>query len=96
MSIPALTSDGLLPEGIHAAALPEIEERFGSQNARRVELFGKLTSFSTLARSFQLFSTMIVDGSFVTDKPDPGDIDVVLVAARGSFSSCRATPGHVS
>lgn len=79
LAIPPLSVDGLLPPGIHASTLVEVEEQFGSDTARRRQLFAKLRSFLDFVRTFGVFSTVIVDGSFVTDKPDPGDIDVVLV-----------------
>lgn len=32
-----------------------------------------------LARSFQMFTSIVIDGSFVTNEPDPSDVDVVLI-----------------
>lgn len=77
MPIPDLTS-GLLPPGVHHAQLVEIQIAFGQGTPRRVELFDKLQRFVSLAQSFELFTAIYVGGSFVTDKPHPGDIDAVL------------------
>lgn len=65
---------------------------FGSYNGRRIELFSKFQQFVALARSFELFSTIFLDGSFVTDKAAPGDIDVVLVIPRAHVAQLIAHP----
>lgn len=79
MTIPDLTPSGLLPEGIHPATLEELQVKFGSTGEARVELYTRLMSFLQLVRSFGMFTSIVIDGSFVTDKPIPGDIDVVLI-----------------
>jgi hypothetical protein len=76
--IPPLTARGLLPAGVHVADLADIGGRFGSSNQRRASLFGKLSEFVDLVQALCLFEALFVDGSFVTDKPQPGDIDSVL------------------
>ena len=40
--------------------------------------------------------TVIVDGSFVTSKPNPSDIDLVLVVATSHDFSADLTPAHYS
>jgi hypothetical protein len=77
--IPSLTTAGLLPAGIHLATLQEVEIAFGSQTEMRARLYVKLGSFLEWVRSFQLFTSIVIDGSFVSDKPDPGDIDAILI-----------------
>lgn len=81
MPIPDLDSNGLLPAGRHDCTLDEIGERFGSfqGTSRRVDLFRKLEEFVKEAKSTGLFVAILIDGSFVTDNPDPGDIDLILV-----------------
>ena len=81
MPIPALSADGLLPEGVHDCTLDEIREQFGSfqQSDRRCRLFERLESFVRAAKSSGLVVAVIVDGSFVTDKDEPSDIDLVAV-----------------
>jgi hypothetical protein len=77
--IPGLTSSGLLPEGIHPATLEELQVKFGSTGEARIELYTRLMSFLQLVRSFGMFTSIVIDGSFVTDKPTPKDIDAVLI-----------------
>lgn len=87
MSIPDLTEHGLLPDGVHDATLTEIEARFGSANDRRRELFSKLSSFCRVLAGLPFANELFADGSFVTDKPSPGDIDAVLETPLKSFAS---------
>ncbi|HEY4239173.1 MAG TPA: hypothetical protein VGM88_05130 [Kofleriaceae bacterium] len=84
MPIPDFTAAGLLPPGIHPATRPEVAGRFGCQNDRRVELWGKLEAFLDFAQTFNLFDATYLDGSFVTDKAAPGDVDVVLVIQKAN------------
>jgi hypothetical protein len=93
MAIPSLTADGLLPVGVHDATLEEVEQAFGLRTERRVELFQKLTLFLEFARTFGVFEAIIVDGSFVTDKDSPGDIDAVILLARANLPRLLAQPG---
>lgn len=81
MPIPALTAEGLLPEGIHDCSLDEIREQFGSfqRTDRRCRLFERLESFVRAAKSSGLVVAVVVDGSFVTDKDVPSDVDVIVV-----------------
>jgi hypothetical protein len=81
MPIPELNENGLLPEGIHDCTLDEIGARFGrfQTTDRRVRLFEKLRALVEEERQAGLAVELIVDGSFVTDKPEPGDIDLVIV-----------------
>jgi hypothetical protein len=95
MAIPVMTPAGLLPPGVHDATLPEVEQVFGSRNDRRVELFQKFTQFLNVARSFGLFQAVIADGSFVTDKDVPGDIDAVLLLPRADLPKLTGHPNRL-
>ena len=81
MLIPPFDQHGLLPEGIHDCNLDEIKARFGSFQGsdRRPKLLQKLEALVTEVRSARLARCLLVDGSFATAKPDPNDIDLVLV-----------------
>jgi predicted nucleotidyltransferase len=85
MPIPELNETGLLPEGIHDCTLDEIGARFGRFQVtdRRIQLFEKLRALVEEEKQAGLAIEMIVDGSFVTGKPDPGDIDLVIVLPEG-------------
>ena len=72
--IPEFTADGLLPQGVHPATLEEISERFGG-NERRQQLLAKLIEALRLLRAAGC-RRVYIDGSFVTTKELPNDIDV--------------------
>lgn len=81
MPIPQFEENGLLPAGIHDCTLAEIAARFGifQGNEQRPRLMAKLEAFFAEVRASGIVRAVIVDGSFVTGKRDPGDIDLVLV-----------------
>ena len=81
MPIPALTPDGVLPEGVHDCTLDELRERFGQfqRTDWRPRLFERLQAFIREAQRTGFVAAIIVDGSFVTDVDVPNDVDVILV-----------------
>lgn len=83
MAIPALDQNGFLPVGVHDCTLDELKARFGSFQVtdRRPQLFARLEAFLSEANACGLVVSILVDGSFVTDKPDPNDVDLILVVA---------------
>jgi Family of unknown function (DUF6932) len=66
-------SSGYLPAGEHLAAWVEFAAQFGGNAARNRLLEGLLRMAKSLAEAGCGF--FIVGGSFVTDKPNPGDYD---------------------
>ena len=76
--IPPFDKNGYLPPGIHPATLDEIQERFGSSSEMRKELMRSLRWLVDLVRSDDV-RRLIVNGSFVTAKPEPEDVDCVLL-----------------
>ena len=81
MPIPDLDHRGVLPAGLHACSLNEIQVRFGSfqESDRRVRLHKELVRYAEEARLSSLIRALVVDGSFVTHKAEPGDIDIIVV-----------------
>lgn len=77
MSIPKLDEHGLLPRGIHDCTLMEIGSLFVGNSHRR-NLLEKLTNciYNEIRPLFD--EPIYINGSFVTDKEHPDDIDVVL------------------
>jgi hypothetical protein len=80
MPIPPLNKHGVLPPGIHHCAITEIGERFGKRDfsPKRHSIWSGFTAFIEWIRPWGVFRTGYVDGSFVTDKPEPNDVDVLL------------------
>ena len=80
--IPAFNDDGYLPEGVHRATLEEVAARFGVESELRraeVQSLGWLVDLARRAGALRL----IVNGSFVTDRPEPNDVDCVLLIGPG-------------
>jgi len=75
MPIPDLNAEGLLPVGIHQATLIEVKEIFGDSSERRMFLMKSL--IIALSNLYMAGAVNVwIDGSFVTVKEIPGDIDV--------------------
>jgi hypothetical protein len=72
--IPNFDAQGLLPKGVHPATWKEVRERFGGSE-RREELLKKLREALNLLRAAGC-RRVYIDGSFVTAKQMPNDIDV--------------------
>jgi hypothetical protein len=81
--IPDLTGEGMLPPGSHEATMTEIRRRFGTGNPVRTRLMKGLESVLQMARKVGA-SLFYLDGSFVTDKKEPGDWDAVLLLPAGA------------
>jgi hypothetical protein len=81
MPIPALNADGFLPEGIHECALEEVQTRFGvfDRSDRRLRLWTALRDFMREVKACGIVEAVLLDGSFVTAKPEPNDVDLILV-----------------
>ena len=72
--IPAFDpATGALPPGDHRATLDEITRRLGFTSRRRWLLEGLHAAVQTFWAAG--IREIYIDGSFCTEKPDPGDID---------------------
>jgi hypothetical protein len=85
MPLPEFNKVGDLPPGVHEASLAEVVARFGGGSVQRQAVTARLTRIHELALRSGAADRLMVFGSYVTDKPDPNDIDVVLVM-RDSFA----------
>jgi hypothetical protein len=72
--IPEFSAHGLLPQGVHPTTLEEVLERFGG-NERREQLLTGLVEALRLLRAAGC-RRVYINGSFVTSKELPNDIDV--------------------
>jgi hypothetical protein len=71
--IPQFSEDGLLPPGVHETDLEELREKMG-WSRKRQELLEGLEEALELMASCRV-ERVYLDGSFVTDKDRPNDID---------------------
>ncbi len=66
------------PPGVVPTSLTELGQAFGQSGRRRQQLFDSLTAWAGNLKTAGLEARIWVCGSFLTDKPEPGDIDVVV------------------
>jgi hypothetical protein len=76
--IPPFYDHGYLPPGIHRATLDEVESRFGAPTPERRELMQSLRWLVDMCHQDDILR-LVVNGSFVTDKTDPEDVDCVAL-----------------
>ncbi len=84
--LPAFEEDGNLPEGIYPLHRAQLAPHFATTTRRRV-LLERLLNLYTLADATGFLERFVVFGSFVTTKPEPGDLDIILVMRTGFQSS---------
>ena len=61
---------------------------------RRPQLWARFTEFIREAKVCGFMKAVLVDGSFVTTKPDPNDIDLVIVVAAAYDFSKDLSPSQ--
>jgi len=76
--IPDFRPDGYLPEGLYVATEAEVTFRFGTANRQRRRLVLRVRRWIHLARTIGA-PRLFIDGSFVTAKAEPNDVDAVVL-----------------
>lgn len=104
--IPDFDDVGNLPPGIHDATMAEVELRFAN-NPKRRGLFVSLVAWVEHMRVAGCL-TVYINGSFVTEKVEPGDFDacwdatgvdltkidqILLGLTDGAQAACKAKFG---
>ena len=77
-AIPPFRADGYLPEGLYLAPEADVLFRFGTATRRRRRLALRLRRWIELARAVG-GRRLLIDGSFITAKAEPNDVDAVLL-----------------
>jgi len=80
--LPDFDEHGYLPPGVHRAHIDEIEVRFGRQSELRQVEMESVRWLVDLARRAGV-TRLILNGSFVTDRHEPNDVDCVLLIGPG-------------
>ena len=75
----------MLPHGLYDASLPEIRRVFGF-SVRRESLIDGLEQYLRVWDRHRVLESVIIDGSFVTAKHEPDDIDLLVVPANDRVS----------
>lgn len=68
---------------VHVASLKEIEQRFGTTTPRRQFLFARLKLLFDGLVATGAVKHLYLFGSFVSGKPSPNDIDLLVVMNSG-------------
>jgi hypothetical protein len=77
--LPELIGQGELPPGVHRAGWEEFQGRFCDSAPRRVWLSARLRALLDLAGATGELRRVFIWGSFVTAKPAPKDLDILLI-----------------
>lgn len=79
MRLPELNADGYLESGIYLSSLDEVLERFGTGTPARERQGNLLLLIVESARKYSTIKRVLLWGSFVSAKPEPGDLDYSIV-----------------
>src|SRR5262245_47505294 len=80
--LPPFDDYGNLPAGIHRCTVEERAPRFGSGSEERITEISELLHFIEAAKRAGV-RRLLVNGSFVTGKLAPNDVDVVFLPGPG-------------
>lgn len=91
MSLPEFDSCGGLPEGVHRASLDDVLARFGQGTLQRQLVTDRLTLIYELAHRTGKLERFVIFGSYITAKPEPNDVNILLVM-RDDFTEQDYNP----
>ncbi len=81
LAIPVFREDGWLPVGHHQATWDEVAARFsGAPGSRRSYLTAKLLELRDGLRRLGVTGVVLLNGSYISAKPEPADFDVLFIA----------------
>lgn len=81
MVLPEFNSLGELPDGIHQATMAAVLARFGAGTRQREVVTARLEKVYRLAQATGKLERFIIFGSYITNKPAPNDVDIILILA---------------
>jgi hypothetical protein len=76
---PPFNDEGDLPLGVHPATLREVLDHFATGTAQRKAVGLRLERIYRVAAATGHLARFIAYGSFITDKPEPNDVDVFFL-----------------
>jgi predicted nucleotidyltransferase len=79
MALPNLNHAGELPIGIYQATIDEVIARFGSGTLQREIVTARLQRIYQIAKDTGNLQQLVIFGSYITAKPEPNDVDVVII-----------------
>lgn len=87
--VPPPRSDGNLPPGVHDASLAEVLTSYPARNPQRQLLNDSLAQVVDHLWRLDPSFSILVDGSYVTTKAEPNDIDLLIITRRYNELSLR-------
>jgi hypothetical protein len=93
--IPRLRKNGLLPPGIHRATLDEVFRAFPARNQQRHILSDSLQRVVVALRTLDPGIIILIDGSYITSKAEPNDVDLLIVSAQHTTQDILEYLEHV-
>lgn len=88
--LPDFNHDSDLPPGVYGVTLEDVMQRLGNGNPQRGIVTDRLRRIYSLAQSTGAVQKFLVFGSYVTGKPAPNDVDIVLIM-QNDFSVAACT-----
>lgn len=79
MKFPEFDENGDLPVGVYQATIDETLKHFERGSAKRRQVAQRLKRIYEIAAATDKIARFIVFGSFVTDKPEPNDVDIFII-----------------
>lgn len=80
MLIPNYRDDGWLPLGHYNLSWDEITEKFsGKPGSLRNNLMQELIKWRDELRENNIYGTLLLDGSFISNKEEPSDFDAMFI-----------------
>jgi hypothetical protein len=91
MALPEFNEFGDLPAGVYDVPFSELIVRYGTGSPQREAVASRLQHIFKVAVGTGALDRLVIFGSFVTDKLEPNDVDVVLVM-RDDFRPNLVSP----
>ena len=91
--LPPFDDFGNLPAGIHSCTIEELVSRFGSGSEERETEINELLHFIDAAKKAGV-RRLMVNGSFVTGRLAPNDVDVVILPGPDYPRQSRELEGN--
>ncbi len=79
MSFPSFDISGDLPVGVYSASLQDVQQHFGTSNAKRLQVARRLERIYDIASATGKVARFVIFGSFITNKPEPNDVDIFII-----------------
>lgn len=93
MALPDFRDDGWLPPGHHQITWDELIANFGgTPDSPRQAILQRVILWRDRARSHGLTGRLLLNGSFISTKPAPGDFDAIFVGAEGVEERLATNP----